>query len=240
MAVGFVSGALNIVAGGGSFLTLPVLLFLGLPAADANGTNRVGVLAQNISGVWGFHQHRIMEWKFGLLVSIPALLGAALGTWIALTMPDFAFRKVLSVLMLAMTLGTLLQQRFLGTRHDRFRSPLHWTMLVGFFLVGVYGGFLQAGIGFLILAMTTVAGLDLVRGNAVKLLSVMLLTVLALSIFAGTGHVDWPLGIALGIGNFLGGQVGVRIAVLKGHKWIEGVVTLTIIVFAILLWVTES
>ena len=240
MAVGFVAGALNIVAGGGSFLTLPVLLFLGLPAADANGTNRVGVLAQNISGVLGFHQHRIMEWKWGLLVSIPALLGAALGTWIALTMPDFAFRKVLSVLMLAMTLGTLLQQRFLGARHDRFRSPLHWTMLVGFFLIGVYGGFLQAGIGFLILAMTTVAGLDLVRGNAVKLLSVMLLTVLALSIFAGTGHVDWPLGIALGIGNFLGGQVGVRVAVLKGHKWIEGVVTITIIVFAILLWVTES
>ena len=237
--IGFVAGALNVVAGGGSFLTLPLLLFLGLPASDANGTNRVGVLAQNVSGVWGFHQHDVMDWKWGLAVSVPALVGAAIGAWIAITIPEFAFRRVLSIVMLVMTLGTLLQRRFRGPLRTDIRSPRHWTMVVGFFLVGIYGGFIQAGIGFLILAMTTLAGMDLVRGNAVKLLSVMLLTILSLAIFAGTGHVDWPLGLALGIGNFFGAIVGVRMAVLRGHKWLEGVVAVTIVVSAIWLWVTD-
>jgi hypothetical protein len=112
-------------------------------------------------------------------------------------------------------------------------------MVGGFFLTGLYGGFLQAGVGFLLLAVTSLAGLDLVRGNAVKVFTVMLLTTLSLAVFAGTGHVDWPAGIALGLGNLLGGMVGVRVAVLKGHKWLEHVVTVTVVIFAILLWVTE-
>ena len=87
--------------------------------------------------------------------------------------------------------------------------------------------------------MTSLAGFDLVRGNAIKVFAVMLLTLLSLTVFAGTGHVDWPAGIALALGNLLGGIVGVRVAVLKGHKWLEHVVTVTVIVFAILLWVTE-
>jgi len=87
--------------------------------------------------------------------------------------------------------------------------------------------------------MTSLAGLDLVRGNAVKVFTVMLLTVLSLAVFAATGHVDWPAGVALALGNLLGGVVGVRIAVFKGHKWLEHVVTATIVVFAVLLWVTE-
>jgi uncharacterized membrane protein YfcA len=112
-------------------------------------------------------------------------------------------------------------------------------MVVGFFLMGIYGGFLQAGVGFLALALTSVAGLDLVRGNAVKVFTVMLLTILSLVVFAGAGQVDWRAGLALGLGNVLGGAVGVRVAVLKGHKWLEHVVTVTIVIFAVLLWVTE-
>jgi uncharacterized protein len=88
-----------------------------------------------------------------------------------------------------------------------------------------------------VLATTTLAGLDLVRGNAVKVFSVMLLTLLSLAVFAGAGQVDWPAGLALALGNMLGGHVGVRLAVTKGHRWLEGVVTATVIVFAILLWV---
>ena len=76
--VGLVSGVLNVVAGGGSFLTLPVLIFLGLPAGEANGTNRVGVLAQNLAGVWGFHRSRVMRWRWGLAVSVLAMIGVGL------------------------------------------------------------------------------------------------------------------------------------------------------------------
>jgi hypothetical protein len=238
--IGVVSGFLNVLAAGGSFLTLPLLLFLGLPASIANGTNRVGVLAQNIGGVWGFHRHDVIEWSWASRVSVIAVLGAAIGAWAAIDISDLAFRRILSVLMLAVTLLTLvLGRRSLGALGRPQRSPFHWTMIAGFFVVGLYGGFIQAGVGFLILAMTTIARMDLVRGNAVKVLTVMLLTLLSLAIFAGTGNVNWPLGLALGAGNLAGATIGVRFAVLQGHRWLERVVTIAIVVFAVLLWVTE-
>jgi uncharacterized membrane protein YfcA len=218
---------------------LPLLLFLGLPATVANATNRVGVLAQNISAVVGFHRHRILPVRWALGVSVPALVGASIGVWAALNVPDIAFRRILSIVMLVMTLGTLLHRSLKGETRAEPQRPWHWSMVLGFFFMGLYGGFLQAGVGFLALALTTVAGLDLVRGNAVKVFSVMLLTTLSLSVFASAGVVDWPAGLALGLGNVLGGIVGVRVAVLKGHKWLEHVVTVTIVIFAIMLWVTE-
>ncbi len=236
--IGFIAAVINVIAAGGSFLTLPLLLFLGLPASVANGTNRVGVLSQNISAVVGFHRHRVLPVNWALKVSVPAVVGAGIGVWAALNVPDIAFRRILSIVMLVMTLGTLLHKSMKGAPRAEPQRPWHWTMIIGFFVTGLYGGFLQAGVGFLLLAVTSLAGLDLVRGNAVKVFTVMLLTTLSLAVFAGTGHVDWPAGIALGLGNFLGGVVGVRVAVLKGHKWLEHVVTFTVIVFAILLWVT--
>lgn len=237
-AIGFVAAVINVMAGGGSFLTLPLLIFLGLPVSVANGTNRVGVLAQNVSAVLGFHQHNVLPVKWAISVSVPAVAGAALGVWAALNVPDLAFRRILSIVMLAVTLFTVLHRRARAGDRGEPRSAWHpWTM-AGFFVAGVYGGFLQAGVGFLVLAVTTLAGLDLVRGNAVKVFAVMLLTLLSLAVFAGTGHVNWPAGISLALGNLLGGVVGVRVTVLKGQKWLEPVVAVTIVVFAVLLWVT--
>jgi uncharacterized membrane protein YfcA len=237
--VGFVAGVINVIAGGGSFLTLPLLIFLGLPATIANGTNRMGVLAQNVSGVVGFQRHNVLPVKWALSVSVPALAGAAIGVWAAVNVPDFAFRRILSIVMLAVTVSTLFRRRAKTDPRSQPRSPWDPAIVGGFFLVGVYGGFLQAGVGFVVLAMTTLGGLDLVRGNAVKVFTVMLLTLLSLAMFAGTGHVNWPAGIALALGNLLGGIVGVKLAVLKGQKWLERVVTATIVIFAVLLWVTE-
>ena len=236
---GFIAAVINAFAAGGSFLTLPLLLFFGLPAGIANGTNRVGVLAQNVSAVVGFHLHQKLPIGWALEASIAAVIGATIGVWAALTIPDTAFRRVLSIVMLVTAAGTLLHRSLQTEPRAAPIAPGHWTMLVGFLIVGAYGGFLQAGVGFLALAMTSLAGFDLVRGNAIKVFIVMLLTIVSLAVFAGTGNVHWPAGIALGAGNFLGGIVGVRIAVLKGHKWLEHILTATLVVFAILLWLTE-
>lgn len=232
--IGFVSGTLNVIAGGGSFLTLPVLIFLGLPATVANGTNRIGVLMQNAGGVWGFHRHRVLDWRWGLQVSVPAVVGAALGTWLALHVSDVAFRRILAGVMVLMSIWPILSPR---GEPDPHRPPSSSAaVMAGFFLTGIYGGFLQAGVGFLILALTSMAGLDLVRGNAVKVLSVLLLTILSLAIFVSQDKVNWPLGLALGAGNLSGSFVGVRLTVLKGHRWVRTVVTIAIIVFAARLW----
>lgn len=236
--VGFLAAIINVVAGGGSFLTLPLLIFLGLPPSVANGTNRVGVVLQNVAAVAAFHRHNVLPLSWSLSVSVPALAGAAIGVWAAINVPDVAFRRILSIVMLAVAAGTLIHRGSRSEPREDRRSAWHPLMVGGFFLVGVYGGFLQAGVGFLILALTTLGGLDLVRGNAVKVFTVLVLTVLALVVFAGTGHVNWPAGIVLGLGNMLGGMVGVRVTVLKGQRWLESVVTIAIVVFAVLLWVT--
>lgn len=233
--VGLVSGVLNVVAGGGSFLTLPVLIFLGLPAGEANGTNRVGVLAQNLAGVWGFHRSSVMRWRWGLAVSVPAMIGAGLGAWLALHMTDFAFRRLLAVAMLAMTLWTVAKAPPTGGRAT-VTSPWHPGVMLAFFAIGVYGGLIQAGVGFAALAVTSLAGMDLVEGNGVKLLAVLLLTALSLAILASGGAVRWSFGLALGAGNVLGALAGVRLAVTQGHQWIQRVVTATVLLFAVLLW----
>ena len=142
--------------------------------------------------------------------------------------------------MVAVTLWTLWDP--LKARHSTagFSARPHEAAVVGvgFFLIGVYGGFVQAGVGFLILAVTTLAGLDLVRGNAVKVLSVLFFGVVALGIFAWEGKVHWPLGLSLGAGTVLGGLVGVKLTITRGHRWIKGVVTVTILLFAVRLWLT--
>lgn len=233
-ASGLIAGTLNVLAGGGSFLTLPVLIFLGLPPTVANGTNRVGILLQNVGAVWGFNRHRVLDWRWTVWAAAPATLGALLGSWGALLIGDQAFRRVLAFLMVAVTVWTLVSPRMQTRRHEG--PPRVALVAAAFFLVGIYGGFVQAGVGFLILAATTMAGLDLVRGNAVKVLSILCFTAVSLTVFALSGKVDWAMGLALAAGTVLGGQLGVRLTVLKGHAWVRAVVTITVIVFAIRLW----
>jgi len=235
--VGLVAGTLNVLAGGGSFLTLPILILLGLPATAANGTNRVGILLQNVGAVWSFRRHGVLEGKWALRAAVPASVGAVLGTVVALWIDDDAFRRILAFLMVAVTLWTLWDPLSRRAR-ERGESPRVSPLWIGagFFVAGIYGGFVQAGVGFLILAVTTVAGFDLVRGNAIKVLCVLVFTAISLAMFAWAGQVRWWLGLALAVGNVAGGLIGVRLTVLKGHAWIRGVVTIAVIALAIELW----
>lgn len=233
-AAGFLTSILNVLAGGGSFLTLPLLIFLGLPAAEANGTNRLGILAQNISAVWGFHRARVVEWRFGLWTALPAVVGSVIGAWVSLQVGEMAFRRVLATLMLAMTFVTLADPR----PHPARRGLPPWLLGALFLALGFYGGFVQAGIGFLLLAVTTWAGLDLVRGNAVKVLNVLIVTIVAGLVFAASGKIRWDSGLALAAGSVVGGMVGVRITVRKGERFVRWVVVTALVVFAVRLWMS--
>ncbi len=244
-AAGLVAGTVNVIAGGGSFLTLPVLIFLGLPPGIANGTNRVGILLQNVAAVWSFRRHGYFDRSALAWAGLPALLGGALGAWLALWISDRAFQQVLAVLMVAVTLWTLWSSHREagppkpgGGESPQSPAGSPWLLGAGFFAVGIYGGFIQAGVGYLVLAVTTAAGLDLVRGNVVKVLAVLCMTAQALLIFAWQGRVDWLLGLCLAAGTILGGLLGARLTVLKGHRWLRRAVTATIVVFAVKLWLS--
>ncbi len=106
-------------------------------------------------------------------------------------------------------------------------------------MIGFYGGFVQAGVGFLILALTSLLGLDLVRGNGVKVLTVLVFTGVSLLLFVVHDKVHWPLGLALAGGTIGGGLLGVKLTVFKGHEWVRHVVTVVVIVFALRLWLTS-
>ncbi|MEM8996794.1 MAG: sulfite exporter TauE/SafE family protein [Acidobacteriota bacterium] len=229
--LGVVTGTLNVIAGGGSFLTLPMLIFLGLPAGVANGTNRVGILLQNVTAVWSFKRHDVLEGRALLWAALPSTAGAALGAWLALQISDDGFKRLLAFLMIAITLISFWRPR--ASSSEEARTAL---LAAGFFFVGIYGGFVQAGVGFLILAVTTFGGLDLVRGNAVKVLAVLCFTGLSLAIFALDGKVSWPHGLALAAGTMVGGALGARLTIDRGHRWIRLVVTAAVLVFAVKLW----
>ena len=238
LVTGVVAGTLNVIAGGGSFLTLPALIFLGLPPTVANCTNRVAIFCQNVGSVLGFQRHGVVEWKYLLWAALPATFGAGIGSWAAVTMSDEAFKNILAFLMIGVTLWTLwdpLKKKKSDEQEEH--SPQVVPLMVGFFLVGIYGGFVQAGTGFLILAATTMARLDMVRGNAVKVLTILIYTAFALIIFAINDKIDWKLGGVLAVGTVIGSQIGVRMTVLKGHAWVKTVVTVAVIVLAIMLLV---
>jgi hypothetical protein len=234
-AVGLVAGTLNVVAGGGSMLTLPVMIFLGLPATVANGTNRVAILVQNVGASWSFQRRRLTTTAWLWLAVPPALVGAVAGTLLAVRIDDVAFQRVLAIVLVVVAAWTVWRP-VPSAGGDAVGPPTgarRWAFSGAFLLVGFYGGFLQAGIGFVILAVTSAGGLDLVRGNAVKVTLVMFFTPLALALFAWSGKVDWVMGLSLAAGNLIGGLAGVHLQVLKGHTWVRAVVTVTIVVFAV-------
>ena len=248
-AAGVVAGTINVLAGGGSFLTLPLLIFLGLPPTVANGTNRIAILVQNAGAVWSFDRHGVMDWSWIRRAALPALAGAGFGTWAAIRIGDASFQRILALLMAAFAVVILLDPlRGRLTRsaragggsggEDTVRPRLSGAAFsIAFFTAGMYGGFVQAGMGFFILALAMLSGLDLVKGNALKVLVVLVYTPLALALFAAAGKVDWGMGVALAGGNLLGGLLGTHLTVLKGHAWVKRVVVVMILVFAVKLWI---
>lgn len=247
---GIVGGTINVLAGGGSFITLPLLIFLGLPPTVANGTNRIAILVQNAGAVWNFDRHGVIEWSWLRRAAAPALMGAGLGTWAAVRIGDVSFQRILALLMAGFAIVILLDplRKLMGrpgpegadnsSTGEAGPSVLSGASFpIAFFFVGLYGGFVQAGVGFVILAVATLAGLNLVKGNALKVLTVLVYTPLALILFAVAGKVAWGMGAALAAGNFLGGLLGSNLTVLKGHAWVKRVVVVMILVFAIKLWV---
>jgi hypothetical protein len=215
-----------------------VLIFLGLPATVANGTNRVAILVQNVGAVWGFQRRRLLPAGWLRLAVIPVLVGAGAGTWAATIVSDRDLERILAGLMVALAAWMVwrpLPERS-GTEPPPPTGAGRLAFVAGALGIGLYGGFIQAGVGFVILAVTTAAGLDMVRGNALKVTLVLVFTPLSLALFARAGMVDWTLGAALALGNLLGGQLGVHLTAVRGQRWVRKVVTVAVVLFAVRLW----
>lgn len=238
IAAGFGAGFINTVAGGGSLITLPVLIFLGLPPAVANASNRVAIFAQNIFGVLGFRSKGVSVFPFSIWLSISALLGAILGAELAIDIDGDIFNKILAVVMIVVVFFTIFNP---NTKPDEVlerTGKKHTLISVSlFFLVGVWGGFIQAGVGFLIIAvLTSVNRFSLVKSNSIKVFVVLVYTVAALAVFIIEGKINWLFGLVLAVGNSAGGWVASRWSVEKGDKWVRIFLVVTVVALAIRLW----
>ena len=240
---GIAAGFLNTVAFGGSLIALPVLIFLGLPTAVANGTNRVAIFFQNFSAIMGFRRKGVSDFGYSILLAIPAVIGAVIGATIATDIKDAVFNLILAVVMITMLVLTLINptERLKNRIESRDKRSKIIAMVV-FFFIGIYGGFIQAGVGLLIItALRLLTGMDLVRTNAIKVLVIFCYTVVALGIFIMEKQVDWALGVTLAIGNATGAWLGSHWAVEKGDKWIRVVLIVAVLGFAIrLVWLSVS
>jgi len=231
LAGGFLAGIMNVMAGGGSLITLPLLIFAGLPANVANGTNRVAIVLQNVSAVASFRRRGLRPGRTAWGLLIPSLLGAVVGVRLAIHLDETVLRRVIGVVLVVMLIPVLRPaSRRGGGVADPPSSPWMWPVYA---LIGAYGGFIQVGVGFLYLAFFTGwHRMDLVRANLLKVFFVLGYSVLALALFLISGQVALGYGLVLAVGNAAGGWVGARLAVEKGESWIRVVLVLAVLASA--------
>ncbi|HXE72859.1 MAG TPA: sulfite exporter TauE/SafE family protein [Candidatus Nitrosotenuis sp.] len=222
VAAGFLCGFINTLAGSGSLVTLPLLIFMGLPANLANGTNRVGIVLQNLTATWAFSQRQLLDASALWTLAVPSVLGAVAGARVAVDLDEASMRLAIGALMLAMLAVLLVRPEHWLEGHPQGKLLPPWVRAPIFFLIGMYGGFIQAGVGiFLTAGLVLAAGYDLVRANALKVALNMIFTFPALLVFWYHGQVAWLPGLALAVGNVLGAWAAVGMATRRGAPFLR-------------------
>jgi uncharacterized membrane protein YfcA len=223
IAAGFGCGFINTLAGSGSLISLPTLIFLGLPANIANGTTRVGILVQNLVAARTFRKRHMLDLRGGIMLAVPAIVGSVIGAQIAVGLDERMLRRVIGALLAIMLVLIVARpRRWLKGHLEVIEGRPSFLHLMTFFIIGCYGGFIQAGVGvFLLAGLVLGVGYDLVRANAVKVLIIFCFTVFALVVFMMNGQVQWGLGILLAVGNAIGGSLAARLAIERGAVFVR-------------------
>ena len=231
VAAATLAGAMNAVAGGGSFLTFPALLFAGVPAIPANATSAVALWPGSLASAWGYredlrHETRTLRW-FGLV----SLVGGVAGALLLLLTPEVTFRALVPWLLLGATaifaFGPALSGRIRragglgGTPTARTLLALCLVQL----LVAVYGGYFGGGIGILMLATFAAMGMDDIHAmNGLKAVLAALINGAAVALFIAFGVVDWPSAALMVLGAVVGGYLGARGAKKVDPRWLRAFV----------------
>lgn len=236
--VGIFVGFINVISGGGSLITLPILIFFGLDSTVANASNRIGNMAQSLSALAGFKSKGVTYDSYVYVLGIASALGAVIGTFMALEISDKAFNKVLAVVMIMVVLFTI----FSPTKKpsdilERIHTKSKVLGAIAFFFIGIYGGFIQAGTGLLIMAALAVINkFSLVKVNTYKVVIVIFYLSVAMVIFIWKGQVNWFYGLSLAVGMSIGGWLTSRWSLNKGDAWIKGFMVVSVCALAIKLW----
>lgn len=232
--VGLFAGWLNVMAGGGSLLSVPVLLFMDIPAPVANGTNRIAILAQNIIAVYTFFRKGFSDIKLSISLSLFATLGAIGGASLGVKLDDVWFDRLLAAVMIAVII-IMATEKKTGVAKSKNQPPKN--LLLGHLCMiaaGFWGGLIQIGVGFIIMPILyKVMGLDLIRVNMYKVFIILSYTIAALFIYASQLELIWWAGLGLALGNSIGGWYGAHTTIHKGDVWIKRIFYITLFGFII-------
>ncbi|GAB4321058.1 MAG: sulfite exporter TauE/SafE family protein [Bacteroidales bacterium] len=229
---GILVGFINTLAGGGSIISLSVLMMLGLPANIANGTNRVAIFIQNIAATGSFKKQQVLDHRKGFWLALPAIAGSILGAWIATDLNEEIIGKAIAIVMLVMVFVILYKpQQWLKGKEELQQKPVSFLQGVLFFIIGIYGGFLHMGVGYALLAGIVLgAGYDLVKANAIKVFIILLWSPMILLVFILGHQVNYLYGLVLSAGNVIGALIASKLAVEKGAGFVRWVIIAVILV----------
>lgn len=239
---GMLAGVINTLAGSGSLVTLPMLMFMGLPANVANATNRVGVVVQNIVGITTYQQGGKLNMQGSLWLMLPVLPGAIFGAWLAAQLGAQQMETVIGVVMVIMLFVILFRpEKWLRDVSEAKAGRPPILTLVLFFFIGAYGAFIQAGVGvFILAALVLGAGYTMVHANGIKLVLVLGVTVVAIAVFLlestpGEPLINWGVGALMAVGQSLGAWMAARFATRakNANLWVRRLL-ITVVVVSIL------
>lgn len=223
LGAGILCGFINTLAGSGSAISLPLLIFLGLPANVANGTNRIAIFFQTLAGVTSFKKQKILDTKTNIRPVIAAVAGSILGANIALKLNDNTMEKIIGVVMLIMLVYIIYNpKKFIEPEQKQFKTQNMFLQIIIFFVIGIYGGLVQAGTGvFLLTALVLNAGVDLVKANGLKMLIILIYTPFVLFFFIVNKQINYEWGLILAAGSIVGAVIASKVAVKWGPKFIR-------------------
>jgi uncharacterized membrane protein YfcA len=236
--VGFLAGFINTLAGGGSAISLPFLIFLGLPVNVANGTNRIAILLQNATGTASFAREKVLDFKSSIPLLLASIAGAIFGALIAINLNEVIMRRMVGTVLIIMLLLVIFKPDiWIRSQAGKTGSRNIMLSILIFFLIGAYGGFIQVGTGFFLLAgLVLYERFNLLKANAIKVLIILVYTPMALLIFILNDQVNYKLGLILAAGNMLGAWIGSKVAISWGPKFIRWVLIAALLFSALRLF----
>lgn len=234
LITGVVTGFMNVMAGGGSMLSVPVMIFLGVPGTVANGTNRIAILPQNISAVWAFYRKGFANFRLSFSLALCTIPGTIIGALLASRIPNNQFNLLLAIIMIVILVIMALPERNVIAPNE---SPSRSRLIAGHMLmvlIGFWGGFIHIGVGFLLMpVLNRVLQLDLVTTNSHKVFIVLCYTAVALLVFSSQLELVWKYGLALAVGTTTGAWLAANMQIKQGVGAIKWVLNIVIIAFII-------
>ncbi len=225
-------GFINTLAGGGTIISLSLFMFMGLPADVANGTNRIAVILQNLTSTASFKTQKLLDSRKAIVLAIPAVIGSIIGAQLSVEIDEATFEKAIGLVMLMMIYFMLVKpDKWIKGQLSLQEKKVSWQQLIIFFFIGIYGGFVQVGVGYFLLAgIVLSAGYDLVRANAIKGFIVLFYTIFALLVFIFNDKVNWQFGLIHSIGNVTGAFIASRYALSWGAGFIRWFIIVIILI----------